>query len=184
MEDNEIIRLLWERSEHAILGVSEKYGGLVRQIATNILANEEDVAESMNDTWLGLWNAIPPARPQKLMPYICRIARNISLKRHRENTAARRDSRASVPIDELEGCLPGPSMEDIWSARELGRSINRFLETVEPENRVIFIKRYWFSDSVSEIAGAMKMSENHISVRLFRTKKKLKQYLAKEGIEV
>ena len=75
MEDNEIIRLLWERSEYAITGVSEKYGGLVRQIAANILANEEDVAESMNDTWLGLWNAIPPARPQKLMPYICRIAR-------------------------------------------------------------------------------------------------------------
>lgn len=184
MEDNEIIRLLWERSERALEGVSEKYGGLVRQIVANILVNQEDVAESMNDTWLGIWNAIPPARPQKLMPYICRIARNVSLKRHRENTAARRDFRARVPIDELEGCLPGPSMEDIWSARELGRSINRFLETVEPENRVIFIKRYWFSDPITEIAIAMKMSENHISVRLFRMKKKLKQYLAKEGIEV
>lgn len=184
MEDNEIVRLLWERSEHALEGVSLKYGGLVRQIAANILVNQEDVAESMNDTWLGLWNAIPPARPQKLMPYICRIARNVSLKRYRENAAARRDSRGSVPIDELEGCLPGPSMEEVWSARELGRSINRFLESVEPENRVIFIKRYWFSEPISEIAGAMKMSENHISVRLFRTKKKLKQYLAKEGIEV
>lgn len=184
MEDSEIIRLFWERSEDALVGASVKYGGLVRRIASNILVNEEDVAESMNDTWLGLWNAIPPARPQKLMPYICRIARNISLKRHRDNTAARRDSRASVPIDELEGCLSGPSMEEVWSARELGRSINRFLETVEPENRVIFIKRYWFSDPISEIAGAMKMSENHISVRLFRIKKKLRQYLAKEGIEV
>lgn len=184
MEDSEIIRLFWDRSEDALVGASVKYGGLVRRIAVNILADEEDVAESVNDTWLGLWNAIPPARPQKLMPYICRIARNVSLKRHRNNTAARRDFRVHVPIHELEDCLPAPSVEDIWSAKELGRSINRFLETVEPENRVIFIKRYWFSEPVSEIAAAMEMSENHISVRLFRIKKKLRQYLAKEGIEV
>lgn len=184
MEDNTIIRLFWERSECAIESLSAKYGRLVRQISANILANEEDALECVNDTWLGVWNAIPPARPEKLMPYVCQIARNISLKRHRDNTAKRRDSRGDLPIAELEDCLPGPSVEEIWSARELGRTIDRFLDTQETENRVIFLRRYWFSDPVSEIAARMGMSENQISVRLSRMKKRLKAYLAKEGIEV
>lgn len=184
MEDNTIIRLLWERSEQAIENLSAKYGRLVQQISANILANEEDAAECVNDTWLGVWNAIPPARPEKLMPYVCRIARNISLKRHRDNTAKRHDSRNHLPISELEECLPGPSVEEVWSARELGRIIDRFLDSLEPENRVIFVRRYWFSDSIREIAVRMGMSENHISVRLSRVRKRLKTYLAKEGIEV
>ena len=184
MVDEEIIGLFFARSEQAISELDTKYGKVFHKTSYNILNDKLDAEECVNDAYLGTWNAIPPTKPSSLLAYVCQVGRNISLKRHRDNTAARRDSRASVPIDELEGCLPGPSMADIWSARELGRSINRFLETVEPENRVIFIKRYWFSDSIAEIAIAMKMSENHISVRLFRTKKKLKQYLAKEGIEV
>lgn len=184
MEDKLIIRLLWERSEQAIESLSKKYGRLVRQIAANILVDEEDAAECVNDTWLGVWNAIPPARPEKLMPYICRIARNISLKRHRDNTARRRDRRGDLPLCELEDCLPARSVEEVWSARELGRTIDRFLDTLEAENRVIFVRRYWFSDPVSEIAVRMGMSANQISVRLSRVRRRLKDYLAKEGIEV
>ena len=184
MEDNVIIGLLWERKEQAIGSLSKKYGRLVQQIAANILANEEDAAECVNDTWLGVWNAIPPARPEKLMPYVCRIARNVSLKRHRDNTAKRRDRRGDLPLCELEECLPAVSLEEIWSARELGRIIDLFLDTLEVENRVIFVRRYWFSDPVLEIAVRMGMSTNQISVRLSRVKKRLKRYLAKEGIEV
>lgn len=184
MEDNRIVELLWGRSEQAIESLSKKYGRLVQQIAANILVNEEDAAECVNDTWLGVWNAIPPARPEKLMPYVCRIARNVSLKRHRDNTARKRDRRGDLPLCELEECLPARTVEEMWSARELGRTIDRFLDTLEVENRVIFVRRYWFSDPVSEIAVRMRMSTNQISVRLSRVRKKLKVYLAKEGIEV
>ena len=184
MEDNRIVELLWGRSEQAIEAISEKYGNLIRQIAMNVLNDAEDVAECVNDTYLGVWNRIPPARPQKLMPYVCRIARNLSLKRYRDNTAKRRDYRKNCPITELEDCLPSPSVEEMWSARELGRTIDCFLDTIEPESRVMFVRRYWFSDSVTEIADRMGKSENGVSVRLSRVKKRLKAYWEREGIDV
>lgn len=183
MEDHEIIRLLWERVETAVAALSDKYGRLVFRLSRNILDSDEDAAECVNDTWLGVWGSIPPQKPQVLRAYVCRIGRNVSLKRYRSNTAAKRNTAYDVSIDELAECLAGSSVEEVWSARELGRAIDRFLDTLDKENRIIFVRRYWFSDSVSSIAALMGMSENNISVRLSRTRSKLKDYLKKEGIE-
>lgn len=184
MEDSEIIRLFWERSEQALAELTARYGRLVHQISRNILGNEEDAAECVNDTWLGIWNSVPPQKPDPLVSFVCRIARNVSLKRYRNNTAGKRNHFYDVSLSELEDCLSGPSVEEIWSARELGRAIDRFLGTLERENRIIFVRRYWFSDSVSAIAVLMGMSENNISVRLSRTRGRLREYLSKEGVEL
>ncbi len=184
MDDAEIIRLLWERAEAALTGLSEKYGRLVFKLSENILGNREDAAECVNDTWLGVWNAIPPQRPQVLCAFVCRIGRNISLKRYRSNTAAKRNHAYEQAIDELEDCLISPSAEEIWSAGELGRTIDRFLDTLDRKNRLIFMRRYWFSDSITVIASRMGMSENNISVRLSRIRSRLRDYLLKEEMSL
>ena len=184
MEDREIIRLLWERIEAAVSALADKYGRLVYQLSRNIVGNDEDAAECVNDTWLGVWDSIPPHKPQVLRAYVCRIGRNVSLKRYRTNTAAKRNTAYDVALEELENSLSGLTLEEVWSARELGRAIDRFLDTLDRENRVIFLRRYWFSDSVTSIAALMGMSENNISVRLSRTRSRLRHCLEKEGIEL
>lgn len=183
MEDHEIIRLLWERVEKAVSALSDKYGRLVFQLSRNIVGNDEDAAECTNDTWLGVWDSIPPQKPQVLRAYVCRVGRNLSLKRYRSNTAAKRNTAYDVSIDELAECLADSSVEEVWSARELGRAIDRFLDRLDKENRIIFMRRYWFSDSISTIAALMGMSENNISVRLSRIRSRLRDYLKMEGIE-
>ena len=184
MEDREIIRLLWERMETAVSALADKYERLVFQISRNIVGNDEDAAECTNDTWMGVWNSIPPHRPEVLRAYVCRIGRNLSLKRYRCNTAAKRNTAYDVSLEELENCLSGLTLEELWSAREMGRAIDRFLDTLDRENRVIFMRRYWFSDPVASIAALMGMSENNISVRLSRMRSRLRSYLEKEGIEL
>ena len=184
MEDQKIIELFFDRSEMAIQALSAKYEKLLYKISFHILQDSEDVAECLNDTYLGVWNAIPPARPNPLSAFVCKITRNLSLKKYRANTAAKRDASMDVSLEELEPCIPTPSAEEEWSAQELGRSINRFLHTLDQQNRVIFVRRYWFADSVGDIAGDMRMSENLVSVRLKRVRKQLKKYLEQEGYRV
>lgn len=184
MEDQKIIELFFDRSEMAIQALSAKYEKLLYKISFHILQDSEDVAECLNDTYLGVWNAIPPARPNPLSAFVCKITRNLSLKKYRANTAAKRDASMDVSLEELEPCIPTPSAEEEWSAQELGRAINRFLHTLDQQNRVIFVRRYWFADSVGDIAGDMRMSENLVSVRLKRVRKQLKKYLEQEGYRV
>lgn len=184
MEDSQIVSLLWARSERAIAALAEKYEKLIFRVAGNILENREDAAECVNDTYLGVWNSVPPQRPNPLTAFVCRIARNVSLNKYRSNRAQKRDSTYDLPLSELEGCLPGPSVEEVWSAQELGRILDRFLDTLDRENRVIFLQRYWFSDSVSAIAARRGMSANHVSVRLSRMRGQLRQYLIQEGVRV
>ena len=181
MEDREIIRLFWDRSELAISALAEKYGALVLRIAGNIVSSWEDAEECRNDTYLGVWNEIPPKEPDPLCAFVCRIARNISLKRFRFSRAGKRDRSRELPISELENCLFGPSAEMECSARELGRAIDRFLDTVDPVSRVIFLRRYWFSDPVGDIAAELGLEPNHVSVKLSRTRDKLRRQLQKEG---
>jgi len=183
MEDREIIRLLWERIETAVSALADKYGRLVFQLSRNIVGNDEDASECVNDTWLGVWESVPPHKPQVLRAYVCRIGRNVSLKRYRDNTVAKRNTAYDIALDELENCLAGASVEEVWSARELGRAIDRFLDTLDRENRIIFVRRYWFADSVRDLAVLMGMSENNISVRLSRVRSRLRDYLKKEGIQ-
>ena len=181
MEDKKIVKLLFARAENAISELSTRFGKQLHRIAYNILGNRLDAEECTNDTYLALWNAIPPVSPDPLAPYVYRTGRNTALKRLHRDSAKKRDSRYDVSLEELNGCLPGENMELMIDARELGRTIDRFLESKSKESRYIFIRRYWFGDSVGEIAKELKLQENAVYVRLNRIRNSLKEYLKKEG---
>lgn len=183
MEDEQIIYLFFERSEQAIAELSKKYGSVCRRVSQNILNNPSDAEECVNDAYLGAWNSIPPQKPHPLLTYLCRIVRNLSIKKYHENTAVKRNSNYDVALEELEDCLSAPnSVEDDCTARELSETINRFLDTLDHDNRVMFVRRYWFFDSLPEIAAMFGISSHNVSVRLFRTREKLRSYLEKEGV--
>lgn len=181
MEDLHIIELLFNRADSAIDALSHKYGKLLHTIAANILEDLRDVQECVNDTYLALWNTIPPQKPDPLSAYACRIVRNTALKRHRSNTAQMRNSAYDLSLEELAGCIPDSCLEDTLAARELGQAINAFLGTLNQENRMIFLRRYWFGDSVKAIAALFGKKESAVSVGLSRTRAALAHYLNKEG---
>ena len=181
MDDHSIITLLWERSESALTMLAQRFGQRLLATARNILDSREDAEETVSDTYLAIWNCIPPDKPQPLSPFVYRIGRNLALKRYRDNSALKRRSRFDLSLDELAGCIPGPCMEEDFDARELGRLINDFLGTVSSDNRRIFLRRYWFGDSVTEIAAAFTLTPNTVSVRLNRIRNQLRSYLHEEG---
>ena len=181
MEDQLIIKLFFERSETAITELANKYGGLCASLAYNILKNEQDVEECVNDAYLAAWNAIPPETPNPLSAYICRITRNLSLKKYHLNTAKKRNNYYDLALEEIEGCLVGISnVEDEILVKELSAQINAFLEKLKEKDRIIFIQRYWFCDSAQEIAKKLGVSVNYVTVHLHRTRVKLKKYLEME----
>ena len=185
MDDSQIISLFFLRDQQAITAVQEQYGALVRRIGRNVLCREEDVAECESDTYLGLWNVIPPEKPNPLAAFIAKIARNIALNRRRHEMAEkRRGDSFGVSMEELGDILPAASVEEQFSAAELGRAINTFLLQEDTESRKLFLRRYWFGDSVSSLASEMGMGENAVSARLSRMRKRLKMYLTKEGFTV
>lgn len=178
MEDHLIIQLFFERSENAVLELSRKYGGLCRSIACKILNNREDAEECLNDALLAVWNAIPPERPDMLQPYICRIVRNLSLKKYHSNAAQKRNRQYDVILEEIADCLDsGRSVEEEILARELAGELNAFLGTLNSRDRVMFMQRYWYCLSILEIAENLHMTQNAVRVRLHRIREKLKQYL-------
>ena len=181
MEDQQILQMLYNRAETAIDALAKRFGACLYAIAHNILGSREDAEECTNDTYLALWNAIPPASPDPLAPYVYRTGRNIALKRLRYDGAQKRESRYDLSLDELENCLPGEDPEHILDARALGQAMDAFLARERAENRYIFLRRYWYGDSVQEIARALRIRENVVSVRLNRLRCKLKDYLEKEG---
>ena len=182
MEDRRIIELFYERSEQAVFELSEKYGKLCHKIALNILGDPRDAEECVNEAYLGVWNTIPPQMPDQLSAYLCRIVRNTALKRYKANTAAKRCSAFDMSYEELEDCIPVNSIEDAIGSRELSEAIDRFLETLDPVNRAIFMRRYWFFDTVSDIAEAFGITKHNVSVRLLRTRNKMRRFLEKEEI--
>lgn len=184
MEDREITDLFFERSEQAISELSKKYGKLLLHISNNVLNNREDVQECINDTYLAVWNSIPPQRPEPLSAYVCRIAKNLSLKKYRDLHAKKRNSAYDVSLDELSNCFSGGSLEEIYTAKELGQAINAFLGTLDETSRVLFLRRYWFHDSVKDISKMLGISENTCSVRLNRIRGRMREYLLKEGFSV
>ena len=173
MEDQQIIRLFFERSEQAITELSRKYGALCFQIADNIC---------VNDAWLGAWNSIPPQRPDPLRAYVCRIVRNLSLKKLRANSALKRSSRFEVSLSELEDCISAHSLDEQLAAGELSAQINAFLAALRRDDRVMFVRRYWFAQPLSEIADAFGTTENNVSVRLGRIRRKLHTYLERKEV--
>lgn len=177
MDDSAIIELFYARSEQAICELDQKYGRVCHKLSYNILNNLQDAEECVNDAYLGAWNTIPPARPNPLLSYLCRIVRNLSLMRYHANTAAKRNGNYDVVLEELENCLASTdSVERDMEEKELIRRIEDFLETLSVENRVIFMRRYWFSDSYAEIAQRTGLSEKNVSVRLTRLRKQLRRY--------
>ncbi len=185
MEDQEIIDLFWQRSETALEEIQQKYGAFCQQIARNILEDPEDVSECLNDVYMALWNKIPPERPRVLGAYIHRIARNLSLKRRRYNTAAKRNPQVEESWEELAGTLcAGETVESACEIRELAKRINDFLRTLKEEQRRLFIRRYWYFDSVKQLAEDFHMSESKVKSTLFRLRNRLREVLKREGYEV
>ena len=155
----------------------------MKKVAFNVLNNAQDVEECMSDTYLHIWNRIPPAVPQNLGAYVCRIARNVCLKRYHSNTALKRNSHYDVALEELEGTIPALStVETEYDAKELTGYLNRFLAGLSREDRYLFLRRYWYGDGISEIAQNLKITPHTASVRLFRLRQRLQNYLQKEGL--
>ena len=181
MEDRAIISLLFARAEQALTELAKKFGSGLHRLAKNITGSEEDAQECVNDTYLALWNAIPPACPDPLSAYAYRTGRNIALKRHRGNTAAKRGNSYDLSLDELAGCVADYTASESLDARLLGDAISRFLTEESRENRVLFLRRYWFADSYAEIAARMGLSEKAVSSRLTRLRKQLRRFLTEKG---
>ncbi len=185
LEDSKIIELFFLRMEHAITALAEKYGSVCSKIARNILKNELDAEECVNDTYLAAWNTMPPARPDPLRTYIFRIVRNISITRYHANTSLKRNSYYDVVLEELEGCLASVvNVEQEMEVKALTEQIDLFLDSLDKQSRVMFVRRYWYSDSISDLARQFRISNNNVSVRLSRIREKLKKYLEKAGYEL
>ena len=182
MSDKEIIQLFFARDQQALRALDEKYGKACRALSRSIVGNGQDAEECVNDAYLGAWNAIPPARPDPLLAYLCKIVRNLSIARYHLNTAAKRSSAYTVALAELEGCLASPhTVEEALEEKALTAAIEAFLATLSQENRVIFLRRYWFADNYKEIAACVGISEKNVSVRLARMRRQLRTYLTERG---
>ena len=185
MTDECIVQLFFARSEDAIASLDEKYGRTCRSISFNIVGNLDDADECVNDAYLGTWNAIPPARPNPLLTFVAKIVRNVSINRYRHNSAAMRKSSCTVALEELENCLADVhTIDDEMESAELARIIEEFLKTLSEENRVIFMRRYYFSDSVRDISALTGFSEKNVSVRLTRIRAKMRDYLSSREVSV
>ncbi|MCL2056935.1 MAG: sigma-70 family RNA polymerase sigma factor [Oscillospiraceae bacterium] len=183
MEDIEIIDLYWSRSESAIMETAVKYGRYLMAIANNILTNENDSEECVNDAYLGAWNAMPSQRPNYLKAFLGKIARNIALGKYDYNKAKKRNSEFDLILSELEGCVSSPeSVESSFDEDETAKIISDFLRLQTDGNRGIFLRRYWYADSIGSIAVRFSMSESKVKSILFRMRGKLKIHLEKEGV--
>ena len=184
MDDKRIIELFFARDEKAIEETEKKYGGLCRFIASNILALREDVEECISDVLLALWNAIPPERPNNFKSFVCRIARNLSLRRLESLSRQKRSAEVLLSLDQLAEVLSDENIADTVSDEDIGRLISRFLRAEKEDSRNVFIRKYYFFDSVCAIAKRYSFTESKVKNMLLRTRKKLKEYLIKEGVEL
>lgn len=185
MEDQKIIDLFWNRNEAAISSASKQYGRYCHSIAFRILHNEEDSAECVNDTWYQAWNTIPPTRPQYLSAFFGKITRNLAINTFKSGHTARRGGNMiAQPLEELEECLEASSndVEEKIDEKLLRETLNHFLEQLPEKDRILFVRRYFYVDSVREIAQSMGMKESNVKVTLFRIREKLKSCLLKEGL--
>ncbi len=186
MEDFKIIELFFERNENAISETEKKYGRYLSKIAYNILFDLEDSKECVNDTYMKVWNTIPPQNPKILSTFLGKITRHLAIDFFRRKHAAKRgNSEYSLSLSELDECIPDKlSTEKNFEQKELSESINRFLASLSKENRDIFVCRYFYSDSIKEIASFFKSNESKIKSSLFRSRKALKEHLEKEGFDL
>ena len=186
MEDENIIRLYWDRDETAIEETSRKYGRYCFSIANNILCSREDSEECVNDTYVKVWDSIPPKRPSIFSAFIGKITRNISLNRYKLNNAEKRGgNEMPLVLDEVREIVSGhPDPEEQAIRDELIAAVNDYLATLSVEKRVMFVRRYWYADDVKSIAERMGTSENNISVSVRRIRNSLRGYLIERGFEL
>ena len=182
MEDSKIIELFFERSEQAIVELSKKYEKLCLKTANNILKNESDAEECVNDAWFGVWNSVPPQRPEYLLGYVLKIVRNNAVKRYHYNTAEKRNNFYDIVLDELEECIA--DTKNGYVDDTLTNAINEFLLDLDKNDRIMFVKRYFYAEPVTDIARVFGKNAHYVSVRLSRIRNKLKIYLKKEGISI
>lgn len=184
MEDAYIVNLYWARNEEAIPKTAEKYGNFCYTIAKNILLYHEDAEECVNDTYLQAWNSMPPHSPSCLRTFLGKLTRNISFNRYKHNTAAKRGGRQlNLVLEELAGCVSGN--EDVQSALDRKicvDAINAFLKDLPQQQRSIFLCRYWYTDSIADIAKRFDMTVGAVAMLLSRLRRKLRRHLEKEGI--
>ena len=185
MEDQKIIDLYTNREGRAIHETDKKYGRLCTSISMGILNDMRDSEECVSDTWLTLWNQIPPKKPNPFKAYICRIIKNLSLKRYEYHHAKKRNSQYDLSLEELEECInKEQNVENQIELRELKWIIAKFIEELPKEKRILFLRRYWFLQSVSEMARDYEITPKNMSVKLLRIRKELKEYLKEEGFEI
>ena len=184
MDDSKIIELFFARNQEAIQQTDKIYGRRLFLLADRIVQNEQDAEESVRDTYMKEWDTIPPQRPVHFFAYIDKICRNLALKRVDWKNAQKRSAEIVALTQEMEGCIPDASQDARIEARELGRLLDAFLRTLTPENQMVFLRRYWYADSVSDLSAMTGGSPNRVSLRLFRVREKLKKRLIKEGFLV
>lgn len=185
MEDTMILALYWDRKEHAIEETRQKYGEYCKTIAVNLLGDNRDVEECLNDTFLNAWNAIPPQKPKVFAAYLGKITRNLSLNKLKEKQTKKRGS-GEVPLifEELEEFLTDSDdqTENQFEYERIKQLLSAFLRDVEAESRVLFVRRYFYADSIEAICNRYHFSKSKVKTSLFRTREKLKDYLKKEGV--
>ena len=184
MKDIDIIKLYFSRSEKAIEETDRKYGNYCSVIAENILYNKQDSEECVNDTYLKTWESVPPDKPQNFRTYLGKITRNLAINRYRMYSAQKRGGgTAEVVFSELEGCIPsGVRIEDSADEKLLIKAIEDFLRRQSTEKRNIFLRRYWYCSSISDIAKDFSLSESKVTSILYRQRLKLKEHLEREEI--
>lgn len=184
LEDERILDLYWSRDDAAIHETSKKYGGQLQRLADRMLRAKEDAEECVNDTYLGAWNSIPPQRPGQFFAFLAKLCRNLACNKLDWMNAAKRKAELMPLTDELAQCIPDRAADRQRDAQELGAALNAFLHTLSQESRVIFMRRYWFMDSVKEIADRCGIGESKVKTTLFRTRSKLREFLEKEEISI
>ena len=184
MEDAKIIELFFQRNEQAVKETDTAYGRRLYLLSNNILNNREDAEESVSDTYMEIWNSIPPKRPKYFYAFLASVCRNVSFNRLDWRLAAKRNAEVVSLTQELEMCIPDSRQDGEMDRRELRRVLEAFLDSLSKENRLIFLRRYLYVDTVAEIAARYGISESKVKTQLHRTRAKLHTYLAKEGIYV
>lgn len=186
MSEQEILELFAARDEEAIKRCEESYGAYCRTISYRILQDEGEVAECLNDTWFQAWRTIPPTQPQNLGAYLAKIVRNLSLNRYRSAHQKKREAgRVAVSLEELAECVPtGETLEQAVEKGRMGEVISGFLRKLPKEERVMFIRRYFYMDSVAEVAGFLGCSESKVKTTMFRCRKKLQEVLVREEVSI
>lgn len=180
MTDSDIIRLFFDRDEQAITETEAKYGKYCMTIARDILGNEQDAEECVSDVYLKAWNSIPPEKPSSLKAYVAVLTRRLCINRYHSQRAARRNRELEVAFEELEACIPAPEE----AAGELPALLNEFLAGLKATDRRLFVRRYWYAVMPAELAEREGMTVNAVTVKLYKTRNKLRKFLEERGYHV